>query len=50
MNGLINMKKLTDFDKILYLTDRITVEKVYPLSIMEGFETVGTHPWYKYER
>ena len=38
MNGLINMKKLTDFDKILYLTDRITVEKVYPLSIMEGFQ------------
>ena len=38
MNGLINMKKLTDFGKIAYLADRITVEKVYPLSIIEGFQ------------
>ena len=32
------MKKLTDFGKTTYLADRVTVEKVYPLSIMEGFQ------------
>lgn len=30
------MKKLTDHSKIAYLTDQITVEKVYPLSVLEG--------------
>lgn len=32
------MKKLTDYGKIAYLTEGITVEKVYPLSILEGFQ------------
>ena len=36
ITGLI--KKLKDYGKIKYLTDKITVEKVYPLSVIEGFQ------------
>ena len=33
------MKKLTDYKKIRHLTDQISVEKVYPLSILEGIQS-----------
>ena len=33
------MKKLTDCKKIRHLTDQISVEKVYPLSILEGIQS-----------
>lgn len=33
------MIKLTDYRKINHLVDRIRIEKVYPLSILEGIQT-----------
>lgn len=33
------MIKLTDYRKINHLVDRIRMEKVYPLSILEGIQT-----------
>ena len=35
----MTMKKLTDYRKIRHLTDQISVEKVYPLSILEGIQS-----------
>ena len=35
----MTMKKLTDYKKIRHLTDQISVEKVYPLSILEGIQS-----------
>ena len=32
------MKKLKDYRKIALLVDQIRVEKVYPLSILEGIQ------------
>ena len=32
------MKKLTDYRKIDYLRDFIIIEKVYPLSILDGIQ------------
>ena len=32
------MKKLTDYRKINHLLDHIRIEKVYPLSILEGIQ------------
>ena len=51
------MKKLTDYKKIRHLTNQISVEKVYPLSILEGFQSAAEKDmarslltqWYKYE-
>lgn len=33
------MIKLTDYRKINHLVDQIRIEKVYPLSILEGIQT-----------
>ena len=43
------MKKLKDYRKIALLVDQIRVEKVYPLSILEGIQKGEISGIYRFE-